>query len=604
MRNKCLTVLVLFLLFCGFVLLRCYHIKPSSHKVLKVVEADEFFIDLNDDNAIGEDEHFKLKDVIAYKPYKNKKTDEIVVSLGLDIDEYLKAGFCARQWAIRNLSDKNVYIESKLPLFNKDKPIRYIKIKYNNSDLGEFLLKNGLAYLYKETKDTDYLELYNPRQVKLNALEISKIPFYIVNLRNDTVHKINCEYARLISNAAIISKKYLNNYKQCSICFSKNNSFGLKVLKSNLSYPKTLSKNFGNIELFLINPLEFSKPNDDCNNVFCKAIIREINQSKNSIDIALYGVGSQKEIYNALLNAKARNVKIRTVVDYSKNMDTVYPNTRKFIQDFNSVTDKNEIIMHDKFFIFDNKKVLTGSANISSTDSGGYNANIAVLVNSSKLAEIYKTEFEKMYLSKFSTFKQKTQNSSVSVDNSIVNAYFSPQDNILESVILPEIKNAKKEIFVSAFYLTEKTLINELINAKRRKVNVMVLMDSVAANNFKDRVYLLRNNLIPTIVENWGGKNHEKTIMIDTKVLILGSCNFSKNGFIKNDENVLKIVNPEIALFYRDYYLFLFNSIDKKFLNYIPRAEGIESKNSCFDGIDNNYDGKIDKEDEGCRINK
>ena len=149
--------------------------------------------------------------------------------------------------------------------------------------------------------------------------------------------------------------------------------------------------------------------------------------------------------------------------------------------------------------------------------------------------------------------------------------------------------------------MTDKKLINELINAKKRNVNVMVLLDSVAASNFKDRVYLLRNNSIPVVVENWGGKNHEKTIMIDSKILILGSCNFSRNAFEKNDENVIKIVNTDIASFYRDYYLYLFNSIDRKYLHYIPRAEGIESKNSCYDRIDNNFDGKIDLEDDGCK---
>jgi hypothetical protein len=46
--------------------------------------------------------------------------------------------------------------------------------------------------------------------------------------------------------------------------------------------------------------------------------------------------------------------------------------------------------------------------------------------------------------------------------------------------------------------------------------------------------------------------------------------------------------------------LFLFNSIDKKFLFTIPRAEGKESINSCYDGIDNNFDGNIDSKDKGC----
>ena len=604
MKSKYITICVLFLIFCVYVVQTSCKMHPFKHRIIKVIEADEFYIDINDNNVIDYDEHFKLKDVISYKPYKNKNTEYTANMLGLQLDEFLKDGYLARNWAVKNLSDKYVYITSDLVEFNPQKPIRYVKISFDNTDLGEFLLKSGLAYLYKESSDVNYLQLFNLKQSKLNAKEISKIGFYIVNLKNDVVHKLNCKYASLIFNAEIISKKSLNNHKYCSICFLNKFNQTFEILKSNSIYSKSLNKQFGNIQLFLINPFEYSKPNKGCKTSFCKALVKEINNAENSIDIAIYGFGEQDEIYNALLNAKKRNIKIRSVVDYSKNMDKLYPNTKRFIEDFNSKTDKNEVLMHNKFFIFDDKKVLSGSANISSTDSGGYNANIAVLINSEQLALIYKNEFEKMYNSKFSIYKEKSKNPLVYLDDTTIGVYFSPQDNILENLLLPEIKKAKSEIFVSIFYLTDKRLINELINAKNRNVNVMVMMDSVAATNFKDRVNFLRNNSIPVAVEDWGGKNHEKTMVIDSKVLILGSCNFSKSGFMKNDENMIKIVNSKIASFYRDYFLFLFNSIDKKFLYSIPRAEGFESKNSCFDGIDNNYDGKTDSEDLACKVSK
>ena len=78
---------------------------------------------------------------------------------------------------------------------------------------------------------------------------------------------------------------------------------------------------------------------------------------------------------------------------------------------------------------------------------------------------------------------------------------------------------------------------------------------------------------------------------------------FSKSGFYKNDENVILFKNSDAAKFYSEYFLYLFNSIDKKYLHSIPRAEGLESVNSCYDGLDNDYDGKIDLDDEACKIN-
>jgi len=128
-----------------------------------------------------------------------------------------------------------------------------------------------------------------------------------------------------------------------------------------------------------------------------------------------------------------------------------------------------------------------------------------------------------------------------------------------------------------------------------------VLTDALSATNFKDRIISLRKAKIPVKAENWGGKNHEKTILVDSKILFTGSANFSKSGLYKNDENILMIKSKQIGKFYRDYFLYLFNSIDNKFYYTIPRAEGKESRNSCSDGLDNNYDGKTDKDDIGCK---
>ena len=366
-------------------------------------------------------------------------------------------------------------------------------------------------------------------------------------------------------------------------------------------YPHSVSKTFSNIELFLISPYDSNKPVNKCASKACKKLLSEINSAQNSIDMALYGFGDIKEIFDALKNAEARGVKIRGVVDYGKNMFYIYPDTKKFIETFDVKTDSNEILMHNKFFIFDDTKIMTGSANISASGINGYNSNVMVFINSKSAALIFKDEFEQMFKGKFSNSKKKFEKNLIKSADSVMQIYFSPKDDIYNTLILPEIKNAKSEIFVSAFYFTDRKMISELINAKKRGVNVMVLMDALGAINFKDRISSLRKENIPVVAENWGGKNHEKSIVIDSSILIVGSCNFSSAGFHKNDENMIKITNAEIASFYRDYYLKLFNSIDKKYLKLIPRSESFESVNSCYDGIDNNFDGKIDTMDDGCK---
>lgn len=576
--------------------------KPLNCKVLDIIEADEFLIDINNNNLIDKNEYVKIDGIRAFSPLKTDFLNKITTESGLSYEQMLKAGYLARNWAKDNLKNKEVLVYGLNKCYKNE--VCKVDIYFQGENLAEFLLENGLAYVDKNSKSKKYVQFYSPDEIRVNARELSKLDFVLLNLKTNIAHKLNSEHAKKMNYAELILKSQARDLGSifCFGCFEnfpkKPQIPSFNIPKSKNSYKKSISKTFSNVELFLINPLEFDKPNAFCGNAFCKRLLKEINSSAESIDVALYGLGDQREIFEALKSAKERGVKIRAVCNYSKDMDMIYPYTSSFIREFGAVCNKKQSLMHNKFFIFDNKTLLTGSVNISSTGSGGYNANAAVIIHDKNIVKIFKNEFNQMFLGKFSNTKKSDNLNNA---NSPIKAYFSPNDAVYENVFVPIIQNAKESIYVSAFYLTDINLIKELILAKRRGVEVLVMLDATSANNFKGRLNSLRASSIPVIVENWGGKNHEKTMVVDKKILILGSCNFSKSGFYKNDENVLVFEKPDMAAFYADYYLYLFNSIDKKFLRLIPRAEGFESKNSCTDGIDNNFDGKIDSEDDGCR---
>ncbi len=605
MKNKVITVLFLFFIFVVFLVININNKNSSYYKILKVVEADWFYVDFNKNNKVDEDELVKIKNINAFSPIQNNYVKEKSAKLGIDVVEYLKVGFLARNWAKDNLTGSSILIKFKV------KNLKYsaylIEADFNGKDLGEFLLENGLAYINSNCDNILYLPIKNTAQVKNNAKEISSLEFLILNLRSGVLHKPYCEYARLMRNGELLIKKSIKDvHHYCKVCFGSNYSgiVTYNIPRSKNVYRKSVYKNFGIFELYLLNPLEYNKPNKSCVTPFSKRIIREIELSEKSVDIAMYSIGEQKEIIDALRRAKLRGVEIRSIVDYSKSMIKNYPETVKFSEEFDSHFDKTEILMHNKFFIFDNKKVITGSTNISSTDSGGYSANIAIVFNSVQIANCFKKEFNQMYGGKFSKRKIEIFNNNFNLGNTVVRVYFMPKNDANFNYIIPALQNSNSEIIVSAFYLTDKTIISELIAAKKRGVKVYVLLDALGVSNFKNRVMQLRNNNIPTKIENWGGKNHEKTIVIDKKILITGSSNFSANGLYKNDENIVVIENSDVAEFYRDYYFYLFNSVNDKYLRAFPRAEGWDSLNSCHDGVDNNHDGKLDMEDEGCKVYK
>ena len=598
MLKKILCAFILLFMLTSFVFYKIKSEKPLPHKILKVISADLFYIDLNDNLKIDENELFKLQDVRAFDTILNDFSKNQAQKLQMNIYDYLKAGYLAYNYALDELSGSEVIVNS---ITKGDKKYNYAKITYKNQDLGEFYLKNGLGYLKDNPKEPAYFAYFNPHQIQNNANELSKLDFVILNLKSKVFHNLNCEFAQLIKRASLILRKDSREYIPCKACI--NTIYG-DINKIKIPYinkqNKGICKDFNGIEICTVNPHEFSKPDNMCKSAACKKLVYEIDNSKKSIDIALYGIGDIEKINKALKNALSRGVKIRAVADYSKNMENIYPHTLEFIKQYSAKTDKTEVIMHNKFFIFDDTKVMTGSSNI--TPSGlSYSANIIAFIKSAKIASIYKKEFNQMYEGKFSIHKNSIDEKQAQIGNSEVEVWFLPKSDAYNNLILKEIKNAKSQIYLSAFFLTDKEIIIELINAKKRGVSVLVLMDAVGMINFKTRLNALKEAKIPTITENWGGKNHEKTVMIDSEKLIIGSANFSKSAYTKNDENVILIKNPEIAKFYKNYYLSLFNSIDKKYLRFIPRAESFDSVNSCYDGIDNNFDGLIDSEDKGCQ---
>ena len=62
--------------------------------------------------------------------------------------------------------------------------------------------------------------------------------------------------------------------------------------------------------------------------------------------------------------------------------------------------------MHNKFIIFDDKTVFTGSVNFSSSGLGSYNSNSALIVKNPEIASAYECEFNQMFRGKFGIKKE------------------------------------------------------------------------------------------------------------------------------------------------------------------------------------------------------
>ena len=133
---------------------------------------------------------------------------------------------------------------------------------------------------------------------------------------------------------------------------------------------------------------------------------------------------------------------------------------------------------------------------------------------------------------------------------------FSPDGNA-EALVLKVITSAKNSICLAGYSFTSPSIVRALIDAKRRGVDVRVLLDdkgnrgkaNIAAMN------LIVGAGIPTKVISAYAIHHDKYILVDGKHTETGSFNYSQAAAKSNSENVLVVWNNEdVAAQYADHW--------------------------------------------------
>lgn len=140
---------------------------------------------------------------------------------------------------------------------------------------------------------------------------------------------------------------------------------------------------------------------------------------------------------------------------------------------------------------------------------------------------------------------------------SIVDVYFSPKGGCRDAIIR-EIKNAEEKIYIAMYVLSENEIIEELINAKKRKINVKILLDWEGVEGGYTREMRMRNAGIEIRIskKRENANMHNKFAVIDGKVVITGSYNWTRNAEELNDENIVFIKDEkEVAKKFEEYFL-------------------------------------------------
>ena len=564
MLNKTISVIFVFLCFVMSIIFLVPHDKNLV--VTSVISPTQFKVSNSD---------FKLKKFDTFDKTFSENNAFLAKKLGISEIEAFIFGNLAFYWSENLMKGRSVYV--------KDNDLIYLRTSYQKKfERSGFCIKD-----YEPCVE----DLFNE---KLQWIRKSK--FYVLDLDNDKVYKITDTNIRHLTNYLVLRKTkngYTNEFKNK---FDKN-------LHLRKFFPKFEKEG---IKVFVSDLTTKLKPNRNCESLMCKEILSNIEKSKSTIDIAIYGYSRVPAIEKAVVDATKRGVQVRLVYDTDKNGENIYHDTPVMTKLLpNNKTDNNspEVanIMHNKFYIFDDKTLITGSANLAHTDMSDFNTNSMIVLKSKDAIKIYKDEFEQLFSGKFHNDKLKSKLNEFSDNGISFKVFFSPQDKGIVNGILPIINSAKVYIYIPTFVLTEKRVVDALIEAHSRGVEVKVIIDALNASGKYSKHSYLRNAGINVKTENYAGKMHSKSMIVDDKYTVIGSMNFSNSGENKNDENFVIIEDSDLAKFYKDFFLYQWDKIDNKWLKHNARAEGKDSIGSCYDGLDNNYDGLTDFEDPACK---
>jgi phosphatidylserine/phosphatidylglycerophosphate/cardiolipin synthase-like enzyme len=282
-----------------------------------------------------------------------------------------------------------------------------------------------------------------------------------------------------------------------------------------------------------------------------EVLVAALDQARLSIDVAAYSLNLWN-IRDALINAHKRGLVVRMVME-SDNMDN------QEVQEIMDagipiIGDQHQGLMHNKFIVIDRMDVWTGSMNY--TTSGVYKDNNNLIhMRSNMVAEDYTNEFEQMFT--FNLFGPDkiagTPNPKVSIEGTPIEIYFSPEDKAAGR-ILELLQGAQESINFLAYSFTSNDIGEAIMERAQAGVRVAGVMDDGQVKSSKGTEYdpFKQAGLDVRLDGNLDGLMHHKVIIIDQKIVITGSYNFTASAEQTNDENVVIIFSPEVAAQYTE----------------------------------------------------
>lgn len=317
-----------------------------------------------------------------------------------------------------------------------------------------------------------------------------------------------------------------------------------------------MPKPVGNIKLYM-GPASVGGPDN-----LEHAITEFIGQATKSLDIAVQELDS--ETIARAITAKRPGVRVRLVLEAnylkaSRNRPDPWDDggTHEVNRKVQSAllrsaswvrTDFNPKIFHQKFIIRDNSAVLTGSTNFTDTGTTN-NLNHIVVIEDPNVAKIYSREFREIRQGHFGKLNEghDPKPPEVRVSQVPIRILFAPDHNP-EMEIMKQMLKAKERVDFAMFTFAQSSGIDDTMRVLASMgIKINGVLDPMQSNQKWAASHTLvgEPNISLHRAKRKGKmrKLHHKLMVIDERVIIGGSFNYTGPANRLNDENIFMLGN-------------------------------------------------------------
>lgn len=274
------------------------------------------------------------------------------------------------------------------------------------------------------------------------------------------------------------------------------------------------------------HPVEFysTEMQDDLSLTMSKAI----DEAKTSVTLIIYSLTDPKVI-RSLREKSHSSCLVKVICDAKTSPDLdekLGPNVKLLKRFIKGLT-------HIKLLIIDEKQVWVGSANMT-RESLRHHGNLMAAIDSEPLAAMASAKARSLTSTKR---LQCITHRSFPLGQQAVELWFLPDDPMALARLKGLIQTAQKSIRIAMFTWTRRDLAQEVIAAKKRGINVKIVLDRSAAMGAGEQITKMLIHAGVNVKLSQGTPLlHHKFMQIDDHTLVNGSANWTMAAFEKNDD--------------------------------------------------------------------